>query len=169
MKVEEKESLHTLKINVSPNMKIKKRLRFKSNKALIITLISISAVIIYFIIMLLIENRNLNIELKRISYFIEKPISINFFKQNYTTKFLFDGRDDNSDIIDKNIIHVSYSLDDKEVYPTFVSMLSGLENCNKDNFIVYHLLLSYNFNSSYIEIFESLKEKYQVKINYYNL
>ena len=166
MKIEEKESLHTLKI-INPNMKIKKRLRFKNNKALIITFISVTTIVLYFLIMLLIKNRNLNREINRLSYFMEKTISINFFKQNFTTRFLFDGRDYNTDIIDKNIIHVSYSLDDKEVYPTFISMLSGLENCNKENFIVYHLLLSYNFNSSNIEIFESLKEKYQVKINYY--
>ena len=164
--MEEKENLHTLKI-INPNMKIKKKLRFKNNKASIIALISVTTIVHIFLIMLLIENRNLNKEVNRLSYFMEKTISINFFKQNYTSKFLFDGRDDYSDIINKNIIHVSYSLDDKEVYPTFVSMLSGLENCNKDNIIVYHLLLSYKFNSSNIEIFESLKEKYQVKINYY--
>jgi len=166
MKMEEKENLQTLKI-INPNMKIKKKLRFKNNKASIIALISVTTIVHIFLIMLLIENRNLNKEVNRLSYFMEKTISINFFKQNYTSKFLFDGRDDYSDIINKNIIHVSYSLDDKEVYPTFVSMLSGLENCNKDNIIVYHLLLSYKFNSSNIEIFESLKEKYQVKINYY--
>jgi len=164
--MEEKENLHTLKI-INPNMKIKMKLRFKNNKSSIIALISVTTIVLIFLIMLLIENRNLNKEVNRLSYFMEKTISINFFKQNYTSKFLFDGRDDYSDIINKNIIHVSYSLDDKEVYPTFVSMLSGLENCNKDNIIVYHLLLSYKFNSSNIEIFESLKEKYQVKINYY--
>ena len=117
--------------------------------------------------MLIIQNIKLRNKLKNNSYFSERTISVNFFKQNFTTKFLFDGRDDDSNIKDKNIIHVSYSLDDQEVYPTFISMLSGLENCNKDNFIVYHLLLSHNFNMSYTEIFESLKEKYPVKINYY--
>ena len=167
MKMEEKEKLHSFKLNVGPNIKIKRRIRFKSNKALIIAAISVVTIILFFLIMLIIENRNLNLKLNTISNFIEKPISINFFKQNFTTKYLFSGRDDNSDIIDKNIIHVSYSLDDKEVYPTFISMLSGLENCNKDNFIIYHLLLSYSFNLSNIQIFESLKEKYSVKINYY--
>ena len=145
--MEEKENLHTLKI-INPNMKIKMKLRFKNNKASIIALISVATIVLIFLIMLLIENRNLNKEVNRLFYFMEKTISINFFKQNYTSKFLFDGRDDYSDIINKNIIHVSYSLDDKEVYPTFVSMLSGLENCNKDNIIVYHLLLSYIFGSS---------------------
>ena len=68
----------------------------------------------------------------------------------------------------KNIIHISYSLDNKLTYPTLVSMLSGLENNNFDaNIIVYHLLFSSDYNISKINIFESLKENYEVKINYY--
>ena len=55
MKIEEKESLHTLKI-INPNMKIKKRLKFKNNKALIITFISVATIVLYFLIMLLIEK-----------------------------------------------------------------------------------------------------------------
>ena len=165
--MEEKQILHSLKIKISPKLKIKKRSRYKKNKDLIIASASIAIIILFIFIMLIIENRNLKRKLNSISYYKEKTMSINLSKQKFVTKFLFDKRDDYYDIILKNIIHVSYSLDDKEVYPTFVSMLSGLENCNKDNIIVYHLLLSYKFNSSNIEIFESLKEKYQVKINYY--
>ena len=63
-------------------------------------------------------------------------------------------------------IHISYSLDNNLIYPTLVSMLSGLEN-NYNNYIIYHLLLSHDFNTSKIEIFESLKLNYMVKINYY--
>jgi len=165
--MEEKQILHSLKIEISPKLKIKKRSRYKKNKDLIIASASIAIIILFIFIMLIIENRNLKRKLNSISYYKEKTMSINFSKQKFVTKFLFDKRDDYYDIIHKNIIHISYSLDDKEVYPTFISMLSGLENCNKDNFIVYHLLLSYKFNLSNIEIFESLKEKYQVKINYY--
>ena len=165
--MEEKQILHSLKIEISPKLKIKKRSRYKKNKDLIIASASIAIIILFIFIMLILENRNLKRKLNSISYYKEKTMSINFSKQKFVTKFLFDKRDDYYDIIHKNIIHISYSLDDKEVYPTFISMLSGLENCNKDNFIVYHLLLSYKFNLSNIEIFESLKEKYQVKINYY--
>ena len=165
--MEEKQILHSLKIGISPKLKIKKSSRYKKNKDLIIASASIAIIILFIFIMLILENRNLKRKLNSISYYKEKTMSINFSKKKFVTKFLFDKRDDYYDIIHKNIIHVSYSLDDKEVYPTFVSMLSGLENCNKDNIIVYHLLLSYKFNSSNIEIFESLKEKYQVKINYY--
>ena len=164
--MEEKEQLSLYKINIAPNIKNKKKYRLKDKKKYIIISISI-IIIIFFFVLLIIQNIKLRNKLKNNSYFSERTISVNFFKQNFTTKFLFDGRDDDSNIKDKNIIHVSYSLDDQEVYPTFISMLSGLENCNKDNFIVYHLLLSHDFNMSYTEIFESLKEKYPVKINYY--
>ena len=68
----------------------------------------------------------------------------------------------------ENKIHIVYSLDNKISYPTLVSMTSGLENNNqKSNIIIFHLLLSYNFNKSNIDIFESLKNNYEVKINYY--
>ena len=164
--MEEKEQLSLYKINIAPNIKNKKKYRLKDKKKYIIISISI-IIIIFFFVLLIIQNIKLRNKLKNNSYFSERTISVNFFKQNFTTKFLFDGRDDDSNIKDKNIIHVSYSLDDQEVYPTFISMLSGLENCNKDNFIVYHLLLSHDFNMSYTEIFESLKKKYPVKINYY--
>ena len=165
--MEEKQILHSLKIKISPKLKIKKRSRYKKNKDLIIASASIAIIILFIFIMIILENRNLKKKLNSISYYKEKTMSINFSKQKFVTKFLFDKRDDYYDIIHKNIIHVSYSLDDKEVYPTFVSMLSGLENCNKDNLIVYHLLLSHSFNTTDIEIFESLKDKYEVKINYY--
>ena len=67
-----------------------------------------------------------------------------------------------------NQIHISYSLDSKLIFPTLISMLSGLENNNNsNNIIIYHLLLSHDFNTSKVEIFESLKMNYTVKINYY--
>ena len=49
-------------------------------------------------------------------------------------------------------------------------MVSGLENFNDNNnssLLVYHLLLSHDFNTSKVEIFETLKKNYIVKINYY--
>ena len=70
--------------------------------------------------------------------------------------------------IDKLEIHISMSLDIKAIYPTLVSMTSALENNNNEkNILVYHLLLSHNFNRSEVEKFESLKENYDFKINYY--
>ena len=83
-------------------------------------------------------------------------------------KKLFHYKDDDMRNISKNQIHVSYSLDSKLVYPTLISMVSGLENNNKDNnILIFHLLLSHDFNTSEIYKFESLKESYEVKINYY--
>ena len=170
--MEEIDTLHSYKLNKKLSKKNRNRLRINcnvSNKTLLILLI-IAIVLLTFllILLLIIENRNLNKKLSRSSYISQSSISMNFFNQNYSTKLLFDGRDNyNIESINKNIIHVSYSLDNKLVYPTLVSMLSGLENCNKENYIIYHLLLSYNFNTSDIEIFESLKQKYDVRINYY--
>ena len=47
-------------------------------------------------------------------------------------------------------------------------MISGLENNNHNlNIIIFHLLLSHDFEKSKIEIFESLKNNYEVIINYY--
>ena len=83
-------------------------------------------------------------------------------------KKMFHYKDDIITNINKNQIHVSYSLDNQLIYPTLVSMLSGLDNNNNaTNILIYHLLLSYNFNKSKIDIFESLKDNYEVKINYY--
>ena len=105
-----------------------------------------------------IENNSIN---------SKNVISINYLNEIYSPKIVYNAQYNNYENSTKNLIHISYSLDNKLVYPTFVSMLSGLENCNKDNLIVYHLLLSHSFNTTDIEIFESLKEKYEVKINYY--
>ena len=47
-------------------------------------------------------------------------------------------------------------------------MTSALENNNKSkNILAYHLLLSNNFNLQNIDIFESLKNSYEVLIYYY--
>ena len=68
----------------------------------------------------------------------------------------------------KNEIHISMSLDNNGLYPSLVSIVSALENNNKiKNILIYHLLLSYNFNKDLIKTFESLKNKYEVKFNYY--
>ena len=77
----------------------------------------------------------------------------------------------NEEVIEDNNltqIHISYSLDNNLIYPTLVSMVSGLENNNYNkSIIIYHLLFSYDFNTSKIEIFESLKKNYKAIINYY--
>ena len=60
------------------------------------------------------------------------------------------------------------SIDNNGLFPSLISMTSALENNNKtNNILVYHLLLSYNFDKDLIKTFETLKNKYEVKINYY--
>ena len=66
----------------------------------------------------------------------------------------------------KNLINICMALDNNIIYPTLVSMTSALEN-NKNNILAYNLLLSDDFNKENIQIFESLKIKYSVIINYY--
>lgn len=59
-------------------------------------------------------------------------------------------------------------LDNNLIYPTLVSMVSALENNDKKrNILIYYLLLSDDFNKDNIQMFEELKNKYQVFINYY--
>ena len=68
----------------------------------------------------------------------------------------------------KNQIHISMAIDNNFIYPALVSMTSALENNNKKiNIIIYHLIFSSDFNDKNMEIFDSLKKKYDVKINYY--
>ena len=68
----------------------------------------------------------------------------------------------------KNKIHISMAIDNNFIYPALVSMTSALENNNKKiNIIIYHLIFSSDFNDNNMEIFDSLKKKYDVKINYY--
>ena len=68
----------------------------------------------------------------------------------------------------KNLIHVCLTFDENFIYPALVLMTSLLENNNKNNnLVVLHLLLPDNFNEAKFEVIETLKKKYEVKINYY--
>ena len=65
-------------------------------------------------------------------------------------------------------INISLSLDNSHIYPSLVVMVSALENNDKDKHIlIFYLLLSNKFNDKNLEIFESLKLTYDVRINYY--
>lgn len=66
------------------------------------------------------------------------------------------------------MINISLSLDNSHIYQTLVVMTSVLENNNQSNhYIIFYLLLSYDFDSRNLIIFESLKMKYQLVIKYY--
>ena len=82
--------------------------------------------------------------------------------------FLFKEDKNNSKDTNKFKIHIVMSIDNNGIYISLVSMTSALENNNKEkNILIYHLLLSHDFNKKKIEYFESLKEKYDFRINYY--
>ena len=68
----------------------------------------------------------------------------------------------------KNQIHIAMAIDNNFIYPTLVSMASGLYNNNdKENVIVYHLLCSHDFDNNKLEIFNSLKKRYEFSLNFY--
>ena len=65
----------------------------------------------------------------------------------------------------RNPINISLSLDNSHIYPSLIVMTSALENNDKDKHIlIFYLLLSYDFDDNNLEIFESLKLKYDVRI-----
>ena len=60
------------------------------------------------------------------------------------------------------------AIDNNHIYPSLISIVSALENNNREkNLLAYNLLLSFDFMKEKIKIFESLKKKYDVRINYY--
>ena len=68
----------------------------------------------------------------------------------------------------KNQIHIAMAIDNKFIYPTLVSITSGLyNNDHEKNIMVYHLLFSHDFDTKNFEVFDSLKKRYEVSLNYY--
>jgi len=168
--MEEKESFSIMgkAIDIKINKKPRKS---KINQFIFIFFIII---IIFFLLLVIIgallhkikilNQKLIKSEKKNRFYKIENNLNSTIFQR----KRLFQYKNDEFAYTSKNIIHISYSLDNKLTYPTLVSMTSGLENNNFErNLIVYHLLFSGDYNTSNIDIFESLKENYEVKINYY--
>ena len=67
----------------------------------------------------------------------------------------------------KNAIHIAMACDNGAVYSSLVSMASALENNNKEkNILIYHLLLSNDFDMNKLGYFESLKDDYEFILNY---
>ena len=149
---------------------------FEINKFIIFILIIITSIQFLVINILLFKgNKPETFEKTETIENIENNINITL-DLNYTInntnrrQFLF--IEDNKTNIEtnKSQIHIVMAFDAKSIYPTLVSMASALENNNKtENILVYHLLLSYDFNISKIEILESLKEKYDFRTNYYKI
>ena len=94
---------------------------------------------------------------------------INFNNDNSIKKtFLYKEDRNIYNLNNKNPINISLSIDNSHVYPSLVVMTSCLENNDKKNhIIIFFLLLSNDFNDKNLEIFESLKLSYDVRINYF--
>ena len=152
-------------------LKIKTVFPYKKKSKINTQFISNAIIILGFflffliIICLISENKELKDIIKKNNFNKNSDISFNIYNKNYVSNLI---HYNNKIYETKNEIHVSYSLDSKIIYPTYISMVSGLENCNNQtNILVFHLLLSYNFNLSNIQFFETLKQNYEVKIYYY--
>lgn len=73
----------------------------------------------------------------------------------------------------KNIIHITESLDNNHEYKlvTLVSLFSILLNCNKKKtLVIFHVLVTLDFNDSSVTIFKSSFKKFShnVEIIIYN-
>ena len=145
--------------------KREKRLKhFSQNKFLYITIIILCLIIIILLcVIFYIKNKNS-------SFTYPEPEDFLYYNTSELDepKSLFLLKEDHTEIKDKNKIRICYCIDSVVVYPTLVSMTSALENNDKEkNVLVFYLFLPHNFDKTRIEIFESLKKKYLVKIHYY--
>ena len=152
--MEENENVNFIMDFIS-TLNIKKRIKHTMNLKLMITTFIIIIFFVLFLVIICLSSENK--KMKNIILKADKEqdkISFNFLNSNFL-----------SNVIDfnnitypkrKNEIHVSYSLDSKLIYPTYISMLSGLENCAQSNLLIFHLLLSYNFSLNEIPFFETL-------------
>lgn len=118
-----------------------------------------------FIFILLIASKYwicyININIKKLSSFKRK-------NEDIKKTFLYIEDKDISNLNKKKPINISLSIDNSHVFPSLIVMTSALDNNDKKNHIlIFYLLLSEDFTQDNIDIFESLKEKYDVRINYY--
>lgn len=149
-------SFYTLQKNqiISINCKYKRKIFIFY---IIITIIIILKFLCFYKI-----NKNLSLH-NFIINFTNSKKNINFANICCLLK-----KDENTILNNKNLIYISMSLDNNHIYPTLISMISFLENNDKDkNLLIYYLLLSNDFIKEKINIFESLKNNYDVRINYY--
>ena len=153
---EEKICINNKKEKQTSSNIIKRKINFscEPNKLIILLLIIITT--IQFLVIFILINKNSKTD----------------NNENKTKGRLFLYKEDanNTNEINKEKIQVAMSTDNNGIYTTLVSMVSALENNNKEkNILIYHLLLSHNFDMEKIDYFESLKEKYDFRINYYKI
>ena len=151
-------------------MKKRRRRRNRKSHRLIFLYIFILLIILLLLMTILFLFPEKNRLDKKIFVYNKDNKEIDINKDIYAkiSKKSFQYKIDEFEYENLEEIHISYSLDNNLIYPTLVSMASGLENNNNNkNIIVYHLLFSHDFDTSKVEIFESLRKNYTVKINYY--
>ena len=139
-------------------------------KYYLIILISLIIINIFLFIKLIQSNKSINTkEIIDDNYYINITKFNNNIPSFSQIKRIFLYKDDILELSNtKNQIHISMAIDNKFIYPSLVSMTSACENNNKTiNIIIYHLFLPEDFNKQNIKIFDSLKNNYEVKINYY--
>ena len=143
-----------------------KRIKFNiSNDKLLYAIITILILIIIFLLgIIAFKKRNIKIYPEPKDFLYINTSEIN------EPKSLFIYKEDHTEIKDKNILRICYCIDNNLIYPTLVSMTSALENNNREkNIIIFYLLIPGNFKMKNVEIFDSLKKKYLVKIHYYKI
>ena len=160
-------------ISKSNSKKLINLKRLQSSKELITK--RILYIIIAFLIILIIILLYIIYSQKKIyspspfSYFYPEGEDFMYYNTSEMDepKGLFEYKEDHTEITDKNKIRICYCIDSNLVYPTLVSMTSALENNDKEkNIIVFYLFIPHNFDKRKIEIFDSLKKHYLVKIHY---
>ena len=149
---------------ISKEKRDKRLKQIAQNKCLYL-IIAILCIIIIILLCIIFFKKN-----KNSSFVYPEPDDFLYYNTSELDepKSLFVLKEDHTEIKDKNKIRICYCIDSVLVYPTLVSMTSALENNDKDkNVIVFYLFLPHNFDRTRIEVFESLKKKYLVKIHYY--
>ena len=148
------------------------------NIYLIIILIIVSFlqfIIIIYLLFFNTDNNNINSEEEINEIDINTKDNINNKKESEITEkkeeIINEGkleykREENTNNKKKGI-HIAMALDNSAIYSTLISMTSALENNDKEkNILIYHLLLSNDFDMKKISYFESLKKDYEFIFNY---
>ena len=132
----------------------KRQRNTKRNKIILYNFLSIIFLFLLVLILIFIlENKKIKNQEKKEKQISEVDNNTINGDNIYISKNLFQYKVEDFSNTDLNPIHISYSLDNKLIFPTLISMLSGLENKYKDkNIIIYHLLLSHDFITSKVEI-----------------
>ena len=145
---------------ITYKIKIYNIISFNKNKIFTKIFLIILIIVIYNVIGQLVQKYSF-LHQRNLSKLIYKKIENIELIEEYLNN-------NNLNYYNKTNINICMGIDNNYIYPTLVSMTSALENNNKDkNILVYYLFISFDIEKDTIQIFESLKEKYEVIIYYY--